>query len=290
MKKVFDKLRRSLVVRVGLIYAATAWLLGQIIEVITPYLGLADTVAEVAAELAGINFIFSLLISWIVEAASPPDRKFVLIRMAWMLGPMALGINVYLYILISGGFSTRINAYLALGLFLLVTHLWAQMSAPFARAWTFRRAEDPAALIRAEQRFQWPLKPKEVRKTEIHIEPKLYFTFLAGIAAIVFIVSETVLGEFFGDTVESVGYIGASIIALAIAAVMYPTHKRASKYFKLPKDVESDSGADNAKSVVAEIVNSLLSCLRVCFIQYWYLTIPAILLGILIRRFGALVF
>lgn len=148
------------------------------------------------------------------------------------------------------------------------------------------RAEESEALERAEQRLNCPMKSKDIKEVEIHIAPKLYYTFLVGIAAIVIIVTETLIGEFFDNTPIATGYFGASIFALGIAASMYPIHKRLSKHVASPRRVEEESGAADAKSVVLEVARGLRQYCKVSFIDYWYITIPGLIALFFIFDFG----
>jgi hypothetical protein len=283
MKKLFEKLRHNLVIRVVLIYVAIAWIVIQAVEQITPLLGLPDAVARGTVDLAVLNLFPALFVPWIIEPASLPDRRLMFLRIAWTMAPAAIVLNAC--ILVRFGFMGGLKGLLVWGLLFLVPIIWAQMSAPFARAWAFRQAHDPTALIRAEQRLQWPLKSTELKEVEIHLAPSLYYTFVAGIAAIIFIVSETVIAETFDDTLGSVGYVGASVIALGIATVVYPVHKRVSKYIAPGNDRHVVLGASDAKSVGREIVHALLNYFKLHFIRYWYVIIP---LGVILLLLGYL--
>ena len=278
MASLFDKLRRTLMVRVSLIYVVSAWLVLQFVELIVSRLGPFPRVAEVTAELLSLNFLIALFFAWVIEAASPNDRKYMLMRIVWAWGPMVIGFTIMYFIMFGiVGLRSVTKALGVTGLIGLIFIIWMQMTSPFARAWALRSAQNPDTLIRAEQRLNWPLTPKEVRATEIHIAPHLYYMFLAAIAALVFIIAETLLGEFFGDRLGAVGYFGAAGIAVGIAAASYPIHKRASRYVNLGSDVEAESSAKDAKSIAMEIKNALANIFKITIVRYWYITMPGLL-------------
>lgn len=278
MRKLVDKLRHSLVIRVGLIYAVAAWLIVQVVEVIVLTFGLPNTVAKVTAQLAFLDIIVVLWFSWVLEAAAPTDRKCMFMRLAWVWGPALVALHVAILVQRVFFYPGSLTKLLfSASLILFVITIWMQISNPFARAWVFRRANHTDALMEAERRLAWPLSPKEIRATEIHIAPQLYYTFLAAIAALVFIISETLLGELFGDTLGTVGYIGAAVIAIGIATVSYPLHKRVSKYVSLRNDVLAKSGAKNAQSIAIEVRTALINIFKILFVRYWYITIPGLL-------------
>ena len=111
---------------------------------------------------------------------------------------------------------------------------------------------------------------------EIHIAPRLYYTFLIGIAAIAVIIIETIIGEFIDNTVGVGGYVGASIIAVSVAAILYPVHKRTRKHVDFERVATKNRAAVDAISVGKEIVRALSSNIKFV-LRYWYFFVPLII-------------
>jgi hypothetical protein len=62
-----SELKRRNVFRVGLAYAALAWLLIQIVETLFPIYGLSDAAIRIVIAILGVGFIPVLVISWAFE-------------------------------------------------------------------------------------------------------------------------------------------------------------------------------------------------------------------------------
>lgn len=62
-----SELRRRNVFRVGAAYLVTAWLLLQVLDVVTPLLGISEEIGRYLLFLLAIGFIPALLIAWIFE-------------------------------------------------------------------------------------------------------------------------------------------------------------------------------------------------------------------------------
>lgn len=288
MARIFHKLRQSLVVQVGLIYVIIAWIVFQIVDAIAMHYYLSVAVVRVTIELAITNFIVALWVAWSVGKVAPQDRLLQLVRLAWLLGPLFLVGNAgTLSARLSGGYLTPGPAPQYVLLFLLlifITGIWILISSPFARTWAIRRANDREAFILAEQSLNWPFKWKEVLEMEPRIAPRLYFTFLAVIAATGLIVIETLIAEFLEGTFGLSGYTRTSLIAVGIATILYPVHKRASKYVATGHRLKADSGAADVKSAVSEILRASSVRFKLTF-RYWYFYIPFIIVAGLLGWF-----
>ena len=274
MPGIFRKLKGSFVLRVSVIYAISAWVFVQIVRIVVSYFGFPMTVTMTIADLAVLNFVAVFGVAWPIRALSPPDRRLLVIWLAWILGPLVLGLNLFL--LVAGIFFGRdstVFGWIIFTLIVLVTVIWHLISSPFASAWLRGKAEDREAVDKVVQKLAWPLKPDEAHEADAHISPKLYYTFLACILAIIFIVVESLLGEFLDDTFGSADYIGASIIALCISAGFYPAHKRVSKYISVDAESSTSSIATNFKSAVSEVVRALRYFCKMS-IRYWYVFVP----------------
>lgn len=263
---------KSFVFRVVLIYAVVASFAVLLVELIGPLLVFPKTVQQITRAFALLNGLFLCYVLWVITAASPDDRKLMFLRISWQWGPLLLGIESYVLVVqgfLALFFGEPMKSGLSIVLPGIVLIIWGQISAPFGRAWAFKRARNLEAFTIAEQRFNWPLKPEEVNATDIHISPTLYYTFIAGAAAIVFIVIETMISEFLGNTLGSAGYLGASIIALAAGAALYPAHKRMSKYITFADEFRKIIGPSDVKSVVSEFRSALANMLNT-LMRYWY--------------------
>ena len=282
---IFRKLKGSIFARAVVIYFAASWLLLEITVAVVPIVGLSEWFAYYLAITLFGSSLFILWPFWLIDGLPAAIRGRFLIRFFWSHGPLLIFGLMFLY----WGRFHYAGPWITLTIFLLyilVALIWLQMSNPFARRWMLERAEESEALEQAEQRLNWPMKSKDIKEVDIHIAPKLYYTFLVGIAAIVIIVIETLIGEFFDNTPISTGYFGASIFALGIAASMYPIHKRLSKHVVSASRAEEESGAADAKSVVLEVARGIRQGWKVEFIDYWYITIPVIIAVIFIIYFG----
>jgi len=64
---LFDELKRRNVFRVAIAYAAAAWLLLQLIDVVLPILEMPNWIAQLVLLLLAIGFIVALIVSWAYE-------------------------------------------------------------------------------------------------------------------------------------------------------------------------------------------------------------------------------
>ncbi len=285
MQWILNKLKSSFVLRVSLIFAVSAWVFVQIVRIVVSYFGFPMTVTMTIAELAVMNFLLVFSLAWVIRAASPPDRRLLVVCLAWILGPLVLGMNLFLLVIGSffRGDDSSIFGWIILTLIVLVGFIWLQISGPFASVWLREKVEDREAVDKVVRKLEWPFKPDEIHEADAHISPKLYYTFLACILAIIFIVVESLLGEFLDDTFGSADYIGASIIALCKSAGFYPAHKRVSKYISVDAESSTGSIATNFKSAVSEVVRALRSLFKM-IIRYWYVFVPlSIVTGYVMR-------
>jgi hypothetical protein len=270
MKKLFDRLRHSLVIRVIPIYAIMALLLDQFIGVAISHSWLPETFARTSVILAVIYFFAVLWIASAVQMVEPQDRLVFFKQLIWvigpgllLLGPLLLDFGTDLLTYNSAAHETTSNwrDLLLIGLLIVAVTIWMLMSAPFARAWAMQRVQDTSTLAQAEEKLLGSIK-----QAEAHISPKIYYAFLASVAAIFFLVVEALVSEFFDETFGLPGYTGALVAALGIAAFIYPAHKRVSKFITLVNQFEDELNEEDAKFAAKEVAKS--------WIRYHKLDVP----------------
>jgi len=289
MQWILNKLKSSFFLRVSLVYALSAWIILQVVNLTVSYFELPAKFASVIAEVAVINFFIVILLSWVIGKVSVPDRRLLIVAFVWTFGPLYLTFNILLFV--AGIFlgypsetgesptlSMLLSHIAAVGLSGVIGFMWAQISIPFARAWLLRKAEYPNSISKLFQFGNRRATPEEAREAEAHISPKLYYTFLAMILAVIFLLVETFLSEFLDDTFGSVDYIGASFIAICIAITVYPIHKRASRYVSFSLESDANWVATDFKSAVLEVTRAFVFILKDA-VRTWYITIP---LGIIV--------
>ena len=113
IKRILAQLQQRRVTRVAAIYAAVAWALLQVADVMFPIIGLGDNAVTMVLLLALVGFPLSLVSSWIFDLTSEGitqtsdaeiDReiervRLTPIRVAAIVGSMALfGLVGYLYL------------------------------------------------------------------------------------------------------------------------------------------------------------------------------------------------
>jgi hypothetical protein len=219
-----------------------------------------------------LNALVCIYVSWVVEPVAQVDRKFVIVSLAWTSLPVVLGYELLLS-----------NYFLTMGLS-IEEHLvfwgtyagimWALISSPFARAWVYKRARYPELISLAEQRLRRGGHFNHPNKAEIRLSPQLYYGFLAGIFAVVVVISETVISELLENKLGTAGYVGASIIALGLSVTVYPIHKRVSKYVSSASLDQEYAGANDAKSAMKEIGRALRHINSDPLKGRWYVAIP----------------
>jgi len=289
MQWILNKLKSSFFLRVSLVYALSAWIILQVVNLTVSYFELPAKFASVTAEVAVINFFIVIVLSWVIGKVSVPDRRLLIVAFVWTFGPLYLALNIGLFA--AGIFlgypsetgepptlSMILSHFAAVGLSGVIGSMWMQISSPFARAWLRGKAEDREAVDKVVRKLHWPLKPDEIHEAEAHISPKLYYTFLAMILAVIFLLVETFLSEFLDDTFGSVDYIGASFITICIAITVYPIHKRASRYVSFSLESDANWVATDFKSAVLEVTRAFVFILKDA-VRTWYITIP---LGIIV--------
>lgn len=263
MNKYLDQFRDSLIVRTAAIYAIAAGVLIWFPSSVAQLFDMDGRKAFLVAKLVAIsNLPVAVYTAWIIDPVSSPDRRIFLLRVLWVWAPGFLGVNsLLLFDSIEGvPGESHFPIFVAFGLLLIVSYFWWMISNPFARAWAVNAAKNPDAIFRAETRFTFGPFTKHVDAhdedaydIEIRIAPKLYFSFVAALAALVFIVLETLIGEFVDNLFGGGGYIAASTIAIGVAVLMYPVHKRASIYVDFQKHVDRYSGNAVDGSLLNEV-------------------------------------
>jgi len=291
MQWILNKLKSSFVLRISLIYALSAWIVVQIVGATVSYFELYVEIATTTAELAIINFLIVILLSWVIGKVSALDRRLLIVAFVWAFGPLYLVGNILIFV---GGIilppsetgeivapSIMLSWIAAWILSAIIGFMWAQISIPFARVWLLRKAENPDSISKLFQSGNSSATLDEWREADAHISPKLYYTFLAVVLAVIFLLVETFISEFLDDAFGSVDYVGASLIAMCIAATLYPVHKRASRYVSFGHKSDTKSVATNFKSAVLEVTRAFVVILK-SGVRKWYITIPLCIIVIII--------
>lgn len=140
-----------------------------------------------------------------------------------------------------------------------VAGVWALLSARTARVWAKSRVDDVESLRRAEEKLTFVVGQEQL---EARLSSRLYYSFVAGLAAAVFLVIEAVVGEFLDENIELRGYTGAIIMALGVAIAIYPIHQMTSRLLVRHPNQEESNGADDLPSAAKEVGRSLGQFLR----------------------------
>lgn len=272
MNRYVDQFCNSLFVRTVVVYLMAIGFLIELPGLFAPLFGVEDHAFKTARFMAILNFPAIVYVAWVANPVSTSDRRIFLLRLLWVYGPIFLAGNTLLLFVAFEVIDSQFSLLIAMGLFGAVAYLWGLISNPFARAWVANAATDLDAIFRAEKRNNLFINDELIDEMEIHIAPKLYYSFLAVLAAFVFIILETLLGEFIDDTFGAGGYVGASIIAMGIAVLMYPAHKRASKYVGFQSHIDTKSEAADKAPALNEVKRALTrqgALLK----KYWLLVI-----------------
>lgn len=261
MRKLLDKLRHNFVIRIGLIYLIIAWIVIATVIFVTSRAVIPEATLLTTAILSIGYFPIVLQVSWAIGAVPPIDRRLFFRQIVWVYGPIFL-----LYgpstLLLGEIVFTEYTSPLSFTIYLLLAPLsgvWMLMSARIAREWAMKGATDPESLIRAEKKLFGGINQYEA---EANVSRKMYYSFLAGFAAVFFVILESLISEFFDNTFGLGGYTGASIAALGIAAIIYPIHKRASKFVKWDANLDAESDVENAASAAKEVANASIRYLK----------------------------
>jgi len=238
--------------------------------------GWPDELAESVKVFVLINGILVLLLIRFCDPADPVDRRLVVRELMWFFVPLFIINNLWLFtsafdvppIPISSWLGVGpgtplvllerlISLIIGMGIMLLAFGLYVSMRWPFARRNLMLKSknEDAARAVLTRLALQGTVELAEA--AEIRIAPSVYYSFLMLLFWVAFVILETVLGEFLDDKLGAVGYIGASIIAIGIGAVIYPFHKRAVKYVNLQSDAGIDSAAEDPRTALAAIGRSM---------------------------------
>ena len=287
-------LKSSLLLPFGTAYVVIAWIAVLIVRVIVDANNLLQMYITAAIGFAVCNcaLVFSAL--YAIEAAPLPDRKLVFTRTVISIFPTFvvfnfLGTKLTLYSGMSNELQFSISSWITNILFLAllttVVTTWGLIYGPFARASLLKKAQNPEAAMRALYRLHWPLTFEEGVDLEIRITPKLFYSFFAAIGGVIFIILETVVSELLSNTFGLVGYISPSIVALSMALVLYPIHKRMRRYVAPQSDNPPDSGVDDARSLAIELGNSMRK-LMILWARFWCFFLLVAIVSVLSAHYG----
>jgi len=278
------KVLPAYVVIIVVVYALCVALLILVVDEIAAAVGFPNTVAPAFRQVAVAAGIAVTVSAWVASAARPNDRRLVLMRMVWLFAPIILAISI-VWVARFGFWSISLFQFWVLFIpIFFVAVLWIQVSNPVLRSWMYRKADDYEGVRKAEARFQWPTNPREWEDIEIRIPPERYFGLLAGVSTLIFIVLETILNEFLGDVSGTKGYGAASMIAVGIAAVMYPIHAWASRQFDIGRSRIAAPAQESAESLTKDVARKSANLYRLLFVKHWYIWIFAVILGAILGK------
>jgi len=217
---------------------------------------------------------------WISSAAAPIDRFLVLWGRLWSGIPVILTFGTILVLWKDFEFISLNQTYILLGLAILLLPFWDQISSPIIRKWLYRRAKDIERIQEAERRGTWPMALEEWRDVEIEIAPRVYIGLLVGTGALLFVIVETVLSEFLENTFGLSGYVGSSVIALAVGLIVYPVHGWTSRRVKIVQAAALDSDEETNVKSWQDVLRKWVQYWKL-YVKYWYVIPLSALAGVL---------
>jgi hypothetical protein len=210
------------------------------------------------------------------------DRRVVLVRLLWTMGvPVAL--VVVLGILRSAYWAISEPQFWAFaGILFVFTPLWMQLSSPILRSWAAERYVDAARVAKIEKIASWPFSEKDLSEIEISLPRKKYFAAMTGLGAVLFLILETVLGEFLSNSFSISGYVGSCAIGLVVASAIYPIHNWATTAVELHQNRVADMEKDEELELTKEVVSKSVNYYKLMFGKYIHIFIPSCVLATLI--------
>lgn len=289
IKKTFQYLRRSLLLRYGAVYFVGVLISLPVISM------LIDT--EIISAVFGEHLLFVLIFLGVgmsqlvlaLERLSKEDQKLFSYGYLKLYGPAAVWVVCLYLIPVDYLKNTGVPPWLGLGLMLVAIFLlgvvWPLLYLPFFRRSLCTSASDIQSVQKALDITHWPLKNQSIRSVEIDINPKLYYSFAAGMAAITFIIMETTLSEVLSDVLGWSSYFSASVLAIGIAGIVLPIHNRAKRYLSGSAAYERDEGATDIRAAILAISTSFTN-LGGLMKRHWVsLTVLLILIVVLSELF-----
>ena len=204
-------------------------------------------------------------------------------RMSWVYGPFTAMI-IPLWLLRFGVWElTAFQFWIMFMPIPFISIFCIQVIDPLVRKWEDQKAQNPTLIARAEARYRVTAlmsSGSALRESEIVIPRESYLGLLAGMATILFLILETVLGEAIDNLVATPGYISASIVALLVAAFIYPLNRWASSRVNVKYLTEKESVKDGDFSFITELGTKSKNLYFNLFIRHWYVWPFVVVLGI----------
>jgi len=274
VKRAIAYLRRNLVFRVSIVYAAIAYVILQIVKFAVSSSWLPDSSIRITEILAIIYFLLSLNCASVIQLVSLADRTVFLKQILWVHGPAQLLYGPIFLALVSLFYESLSEVilnwkFLVMEMLLFVAAIaWMLMSARVARAWARERAQNPELLALVELRFIGPMNQHDL---EVRISRKTYYMFLASIAAFIIFILETFASEFLDDNFSVPGYFGALVAAIIITAFIYPIHKRALWFIASVNALEegAEASIENPVLAVSEVADATARYFKSDLPQGW---------------------
>jgi hypothetical protein len=167
-----------------------------------------------------------------------------IIILAWLLGSGRERIRP------AEGADWSVEHIVAIMLFMgmmLIAAFWSAVTVPQWRSWAMARTDDPEKLTRLARVFGIiPFRGFEFLFAEIRLPASIYYTGLAGVLVIAFLVVETIASEYLEEKLGVPGYTGAILSAAFAALLGWPVSTRLRRMLETQKSqaVDEDTAAD----------------------------------------------
>ncbi len=191
-----------------------------------------------------------------IEAVWISDRRIALIQSAWVYSPVVIASAFWWCGLLLDEVDFQ-NALPGLGptflesalrwLALIMSISWVLVNAPIARLWATNGAENPEAILRAEE---YLFVTKTQREIEAQVSIPTYYSLLLSISAMAFLIIEAIIGEMFEHVTGISGFVGAMVATLGVGGLLYPIHRRINAFIGNMREVAQQSGRADALSAV----------------------------------------
>lgn len=272
IRKLRSKYADNIATKYGVSYVIVATLFVSLVYYLVLTFEWPEELAKFVAKFAFFNSIFLFGLIWITEPVKPTDRRLVASEAMWFYVPACIVWNLLIFtrvlavpvLPISSMLGIRpgtplvlVEGFVNIAVLILIMNTWFLMRWPFTRNNVLLKSIDKVASRAALSRLIWPMTLETIQVVEIRIAPSVYYSFLTLTFWATFVVLETAFSEYLGDQLGSASYVGASVIALAIGSVVYPIHKRASRYLDNRSSVGTGASAHDPKSALMSIVRSI---------------------------------
>ncbi len=256
MFQIAKNIKDNWILRVVVIYAVTSWVLARI--------GIGEAIWTTTTIVGFFALVIALGFLYLRNTSSIEDQNYILARFIYTLGPciiILLGAPLLLKILPGPAIARDIQFFLLI----FLSIVWYQISVTFVRSW-MRDSPNPEKLLRIERKLSYTGTLSEIMDVDPYICTRTYFAFVVGLISFILVFS-----------MGTAGYIGSVLIAFAIAAAMYPIHRRVRTHLKIVDSTIPSSKKMDQKLAVAEIWRGLYDWSMPNF-RYWYLVLSTMIL------------